>query len=68
MLKFCKLSLLLFISTVVSNAQAKFDFVISNPTIIQISDGRLLTNKDVLVKGGKIEAIVPHKNVYPKSV
>lgn len=68
MLKFCKLSFLLLISIVVSNAQAKFDFVISNPTIIQISDGRLVTNKDVLVKGGKIEAIVSHKNVYPKSV
>ena len=68
MLKFCKLSLLLLISSVVSNAQTKFDFVISNPTIIQISDGSLLVNKDVLVKGGKIEAIVPHKSVYPKSV
>lgn len=68
MLKFCKLSFLLLISSVVSNAQSKFDLVISNPTIIQISDGSLLINKDVLVKGGKIEAIVPHKNVYPKSI
>ncbi len=68
MLKYCKLSFLLLISSVVSNAQSKFDLVISNPTIIQISDGSLLINKDVLVKGGKIEAIVPHKNVYPKSI
>jgi imidazolonepropionase-like amidohydrolase len=68
MLKFCILSLLFLCSSVVSNSQAKIDLVISNATIIHIVDGRLQNNKDVLVKGGRIEAIVPHKNAYPRNV
>jgi len=47
-------------------AQTGADIIISNPIIVQVSDGSIITNQDVLVKGNLIAGIVPHKNNYPR--
>jgi len=54
----------IFISFAAS-AQQKIDLVISNPIIIQVSDGIILRNHDILISGKTIIAVVPHKANYP---
>jgi hypothetical protein len=51
----------------VSVAQQKPDLVISNPIIIQISDGFLLHGHDIIVQGKRISGIVKHKKKYASS-
>ncbi|MFT3934027.1 MAG: amidohydrolase family protein [Chitinophagaceae bacterium] len=51
-----------------SQAQQVFDFVISNPTIIDVNNGALIKQQDILVKGNRIAGIVPHRAKYAVNV
>jgi hypothetical protein len=44
------------------------DFVISNSKIINIEDGSIIADHDILIKGNIIVGIVPHRKTYDKSV
>jgi len=46
----------------------KIDIVISNPKIINTTDGSITINHDILIKGNSIVDIIPHRNKYDKSV
>lgn len=51
-----------------SNKNKEFSFVISNPKIINVEDGSLLLDHDILINGNIIAGIVPHRKKYDKSV
>lgn len=54
-----------FFISFAATAQQEIDLVISNPIIIQINDGSIIRNHDILVRGNAISAVVPHKRNYP---
>lgn len=68
MARICFFSFFILLCSIISNAQSNADIIIANATIIQISNGNLIKGKDIVVKGGKIAAIVAHKNNYPAAV
>ena len=45
----------------ITNGQSSYNLVISNPAIIDLKTGSVTFQKDILIKGDKIVAIVPHK-------
>lgn len=49
-------------------AQKPSQWVISNPTIINIETGKLVKGKDVLLSGNTIKAIQPHQKNYPAAI
>lgn len=48
-------------------AQGPAQWVISNPTIIDIETGKLIAGKDVWISGQQIRSVVPHRKNYPPS-
>jgi imidazolonepropionase-like amidohydrolase len=48
-----------------ATAQQKIDLVISDPVIIKVSDGSIIRNHDILIRGNTITAVVPHHANYP---
>jgi Amidohydrolase family len=44
------------------------DYVISNPQIINVEDGTILLNHDILVKENIITGIIPHRHSYPGKI
>ncbi|MEO5685477.1 MAG: hypothetical protein ABIQ88_22715 [Chitinophagaceae bacterium] len=49
-------------------SQQNIDLVISNPLIINVSNGTVLKNHDILIKGNLINAIVPHRKKYHSAI
>ncbi len=62
------LSLIAFLSLGQTFKNKDFDLVISNPKIINVEDGTILLNHDILIKGNIITAIVLHSNNYERSI
>ena len=60
-------ALLVILLTGDNNNKKEFDLVISNPRIINVEDGSIIMNHDILIKGNMIVGIVPHKAKYHKS-
>jgi imidazolonepropionase-like amidohydrolase len=46
-------------------AQPKSGLIISNPTIIQISDGALIRGYDIVIENDRITGVLKHKEIYP---
>lgn len=65
-LNFSLTLLLIFITftTVYCQDKETIDFLISNASVISIENERIETNRDILIKGGKILAINNHKKNY----
>lgn len=60
-----KLLALIFILLAVSaKTQQKPDFIISNPIIVQVSDGSVIKGKDILIQGGSIIGVIKHENYH----
>jgi imidazolonepropionase-like amidohydrolase len=53
----------LFFSISVS-AQNKTSLIISNPIIIQVSDGSIITGYDIIIEGNSITGVLKHKKSY----
>ena len=49
------------------SAQQKIDRVISNASVIDISSGRILPHRDILIKADKIVDVVAHRAIYSGS-
>lgn len=60
-------ALLVILLTGDNNNKKEFDLVISNPRIINVEDGSIIMNHDILIKGNMIVGIVPHQAKYDKS-
>jgi len=65
-----KITLALFIILLFAfpDNKDKIDFVISNSKIINVEDGSVIMNHDILIKGNLIVDIVTHRKTYDKSV
>jgi hypothetical protein len=58
-----KLPGLIFLFFAISvKSQHKTDLIISNPIIVQVSDGSLIRGKDILLQGDRIISVIKHKN------
>ena len=65
-----KLTLVLFsiLLLLFPDKKENIDFVISNSKIINVEDGSVISDHDILIKGNIIVDIVPHRKTYYKSV
>jgi hypothetical protein len=60
--------LIIFLFLGHTNDYETIDLVISNPKIIDVENGSILLNHDILIRGNVIVGIVPHKKIYAKSI
>lgn len=57
------LGLIFILFAVSAKTQQKPDLVISNPIIVQVSDGSVIRGKDILVQGDRIIGVIKHKKI-----
>lgn len=60
--------LIIFLSLGQANKGKEFNLVISNPKIINVEDGSILLDHDILINGNIIAGIVPHRKKYDESI